>query len=118
ALVRAAHRGVRINVIVETPDRLEGQNAYSTLKALGEDVAACSTVYLWPREKRKQAEDARFGILHVKCAVADGRIMILSSANLTEQAFSLNSPHSPAHRLRNPHNRLRRRDPRTRRNAS
>ncbi|HET6247635.1 MAG TPA: hypothetical protein VFE47_08065 [Tepidisphaeraceae bacterium] len=35
ALVTAARRGVHINVIVETPDRLEGQSEYSTLKALG-----------------------------------------------------------------------------------
>ena len=90
SLVRAAGRGVRITIVVESPDRLEGQNTYSTLKALGEEVAACSTVYLWPRAKRKQTEDGRVGILHVKCAVADGRIMFLSSANLTEYAFSLN----------------------------
>jgi phosphatidylserine/phosphatidylglycerophosphate/cardiolipin synthase-like enzyme len=90
ALIRAAGRGVRITIIVESPDRLEGQNTYSTLKALGGDVAACATVYLWPREKRKPAEDGRLGILHVKCAVADGRLLFLSSANLTEYAFSLN----------------------------
>jgi phosphatidylserine/phosphatidylglycerophosphate/cardiolipin synthase-like enzyme len=90
ALVRAANRGVRITVVVEAPDRLEGQNAYSTLKALGKEVAACSTVYLWPRDQRMQADDGRLGILHVKCALADGRMMFLSSANLTEYAFSLN----------------------------
>jgi len=90
SLVRAAGRGVRITIVVESPDRLEGQTTYSTLKALGEEVAACSTVYLWPQGKRKQTEDGRVGILHVKCAVADGRIMFLSSANLTEYAFSLN----------------------------
>jgi phosphatidylserine/phosphatidylglycerophosphate/cardiolipin synthase-like enzyme len=90
SLVRAAARGVRITTIVESPDRNDGQGAYSTLKALGEDVAACSTVYLWPREQRKQAENGRVGSLHVKCAVADGRVLFLSSANLTEYAFSLN----------------------------
>jgi hypothetical protein len=35
ALVRAADRGVSINVIIETPDRLAGKNTYNTLKALG-----------------------------------------------------------------------------------
>ena len=33
ALVRAIGRGVRINVIVETPDKLDGKNTYDTLKA-------------------------------------------------------------------------------------
>lgn len=90
SLVRAAGRGVQIRVVVEAPDRLEGQHAFSTLKALGEEVAICSTVYLWPRGRRKQTDDGRVGILHVKCAVADGRMMFLSSANLTEYAFTLN----------------------------
>ena len=90
ALVRAARRGVQINVIVETPDKLEGENEYSTLRALGDDVAACSAVCYWPKEKRSQDDKGKLGILHVKCAVADGRWLFLSSANLTEYAFTIN----------------------------
>jgi phosphatidylserine/phosphatidylglycerophosphate/cardiolipin synthase-like enzyme len=90
ALVRAARRGVRISVIVETPDKLEGENEYNTLRALGDDVAACSAVYYWPREKRGQDHKGKPGILHVKCAVADGYWLFLSSANLTEYAFTIN----------------------------
>jgi phosphatidylserine/phosphatidylglycerophosphate/cardiolipin synthase-like enzyme len=90
ALVRAARRGVRISVIVETPDKLEGESEYSTLRALGADVAACSAVYYWPKEKRGQDDKGKLGILHVKCAVADGRWLFLSSANLTEYAFTIN----------------------------
>jgi phosphatidylserine/phosphatidylglycerophosphate/cardiolipin synthase-like enzyme len=90
ALVRAAHRGVCINVVVETPNKLDGQNEYDTLKALGAEVGACAAVYYWPEEKRAVAECGKVGILHVKCAVADGRWLFLSSANLTEYAFSIN----------------------------
>jgi phosphatidylserine/phosphatidylglycerophosphate/cardiolipin synthase-like enzyme len=90
ALVRAADRGVSINVIIETPDRLEGQNTYDTLKALGPSVAARCGVFLWPLEKREKDDSGKPGILHVKCAVADGRWLFLSSANLTEYAFTLN----------------------------
>jgi phosphatidylserine/phosphatidylglycerophosphate/cardiolipin synthase-like enzyme len=90
ALVRAARRGVQINVTVETPDKLEGENEYSTLRALGDDVATCSAVYYWPRSRRGQDDKGKFGILHVKCAVADGRWLFLSSANLTEYAFTIN----------------------------
>ena len=89
ALVRAADRGVSINVIIETPDRLEGQNTYDTLKALGSSVAARCGVFLWPLEKREK-DDGKSGILHVKCATADGRWLFLSSANLTEYAFTIN----------------------------
>ncbi len=90
ALVQAANRGVAINIVVESPDRIEGQNAYSTLAALGPSVASRCGVYLWPLEQRARGESGKAGILHVKCAVADGRWLFLSSANLTEYAFTLN----------------------------
>ena len=90
ALVRAARRGVQINVIVETPDKLEGENEYSTLRALGDDVAACSAVYYWPKDRRGRDDNGKLGILHVKCAVADGRWLFLSSANLTGYTFAIN----------------------------
>ncbi len=90
ALVRAARRGVKISVIVETPDKLEGENEYSTLRALGDDVATCSAVYYWPKDQRGHDDNRKLGILHVKCAVADSRWLFLSSANLTEYAFTIN----------------------------
>ncbi|MGA2705425.1 MAG: DISARM system phospholipase D-like protein DrmC [Isosphaeraceae bacterium] len=90
AVVRAAKRGVTITVVVETPDKLNVQNEYSTLQALGDDVARCSTVYYWPKENRKADGLGKLGSLHVKCAVGDGRWLFLSSANLTKYAFSLN----------------------------
>lgn len=90
ALVRAAKRGVRLTVIIETPDKIEGQSEYSTIRALGQEVAACSTVYFWPKENRPVGENNKVGILHVKCAVADGEWLFLSSANLTQQAFTIN----------------------------
>lgn len=90
ALVRAAKRGVKLTVIVETPDKIEGEGEYSTIKALGQEVAACSTVYYWPKENRPFGDNNKVGILHVKCAVADGEWLFLSSANLTQQAFTIN----------------------------
>jgi len=90
AVVRASKRGVKITVVVETPDKLDVQNEYSTIQALGNDVARCSQVYFWPKEKRKADGAGKFGILHVKCVVGDGRWLFLSSANLTKYAFSLN----------------------------
>ena len=68
----------------------EGKWRALTLQALGDDVAACSAVYYWPKDKRGQDDKGKQGILHVKCAVADGRWLFLSSANLTEYAFTIN----------------------------
>lgn len=89
ALVKAAARGVQINVIIETPDRLSGQKEYSTLQAMGPEVANCSKVYYWPLEQRSKV-GAKVGILHVKCVAADSRWLFVTSANLTEYAFGIN----------------------------
>jgi len=90
AVVRAAQRGARITVVVETPSKLAAQNEYSTLQALGDDVARHSTVYYWPKANRKADGSGKLGILHVKCVVGDGSQLFLSSANLTKYAFNLN----------------------------
>lgn len=90
AVVRAAQRGVKITVIVETPSETDVKNEYSTLRALGQDVAACSKLFYWPKANRTEDEKGRLGILHVKCLVADGRMLFLSSANLTKYAFTQN----------------------------
>lgn len=90
ALVRAAKRGVSITVIVETPDHTAGKQEYDTLIALGTDVAACASVLYWPRENRSKNDLGKTGILHVKCVVADSQWLFLSSANLTEYAFTIN----------------------------
>ena len=90
ALSRAADRGVLLRIIIEAPDRHEGENTYNTLRALGTEVATRSTVYLWPLERRGKDTSGKPGILHVKCAVADAQHLFLSSANLTEYAFTVN----------------------------
>jgi phosphatidylserine/phosphatidylglycerophosphate/cardiolipin synthase-like enzyme len=90
ALIAAANRGVSIRLIVETPNRIEGQGEYDCLLALGDNVASACSVYYWPQENRAKDDNGKIGILHVKCAVADGHRMFLSSANFTEYAFTIN----------------------------
>lgn len=90
ALVAAAGRGVRISLIVETPNRIEGQGEYDCVRVLGEGVASACSVYYWPQENRPKDENGKLGILHVKCAVADAHRLFLSSANFTDYAFTIN----------------------------
>jgi phosphatidylserine/phosphatidylglycerophosphate/cardiolipin synthase-like enzyme len=90
ALVEAADRGVALTIILETPELCEGEEAYSTIRALGDSVTARASVYIWPSAQRPRDASGRHGILHVKCAIADGRQLFLSSANLTEYALTLN----------------------------
>ncbi|MFZ1599058.1 MAG: DISARM system phospholipase D-like protein DrmC [Anaerolineae bacterium] len=90
ALVRAAQRGIAIAVYLETPDSSEGRVAYDTMRALGEDVIRYARLYVWPLDQRPRTQDGRHGSLHAKIAIADERVMLISSANLTEYAMSLN----------------------------
>ena len=90
ALIEAADRGVDITLVLESPDRLEGENAYDTLRAFGDAVASRCSVFVWPSEQRERDPNGRTGILHVKAVVADGSRLFVSSANLTEYAFTVN----------------------------
>jgi phosphatidylserine/phosphatidylglycerophosphate/cardiolipin synthase-like enzyme len=90
AMVRAANRGVRLKIVVEAGDLQGSHSIRSKLAALGDAVAQRAEVYYWPAEQRPRNETEGQGVLHVKAAVADGRWMLLTSANLTEHAFTLN----------------------------
>ena len=60
------------------------------LEQMPSAVRESCELYVWPRERRTVDERGRFGALHAKCAVADGEVMFVGSANLTEFAFELN----------------------------
>ena len=89
-LARAARRGVSVRLVLEDPDVSQGKIAFDALSALGEDVAARADVYVWPLDQRPTDASGRHGSLHAKCAAADGRHLLISSANLTDHAFHLN----------------------------
>ena len=90
ALVKAAGRGVKIAIYLETPDASEGKVAFDTIRALGDQVARQAKIYVWPLEKRPVSAGGRHGSLHAKIALADRRSMLVSSANLTQYAMTLN----------------------------
>lgn len=90
ALLRAAHRGVQIQLIIESPKASAGRLAYDSLAAFGSDVTARARLFQWPSDQRLADEHGRLGSLHAKCAVADEQTLLLSSANLTHYALNLN----------------------------
>ena len=90
ALRQAAARGVEIRLILESEEESAGKVAYDAIHALGAALIARTKVYFWPKECRERDAAGRHGSLHAKCAVADGRIAFISSANLTDYAMNLN----------------------------
>ena len=91
ALVRAARRGVRVEDHRRDPGQDPGASGSTTRSGPWARTwrhARRSTI--WPQDRRDRDPNGKVGILHVKCVVADGRWLFLSSANLTEYAFSIN----------------------------
>lgn len=84
----AARRGVEIYLIFESSDA--GKTAFAANEAMGEELEALSSVYLWPLDKRPKDAAGRHGSLHAKRAAADGADLLVSSANLTEFALNIN----------------------------
>ncbi|PWU51821.1 endonuclease [Micromonospora sp. S4605] len=85
ALAAAVTRGVRVTVVVETRDGAGG-----ALQGT-EPAAAFGTVpgvklWHWPKEQRAE-HPAK---MHAKIAVADRRVLLVSSANLTQSGVNRN----------------------------
>jgi phosphatidylserine/phosphatidylglycerophosphate/cardiolipin synthase-like enzyme len=90
ALIAAAERDVAVRMIIESPEASQGKVTFSALEGLGKRLADVATVYLWPLDKREKNDKGHHGSLHVKCALADDAHLLVSSANLTDFAMSLN----------------------------
>lgn len=90
ALRRAVARGVHVRLILESSAASAGKIDYEPLAALGLTSADGVEVYVWPLGKRQTNAAGQHGSLHMKCAVADSRLVLISSANLTEHALNLN----------------------------
>lgn len=89
-LLEAARRRVRIRFVAESAEASGGKVAFDALAALGPEVAERMEVYVWPLDRRPTDSDGHHGSLHAKCAVADQRKLLISSANLTDYAMTLN----------------------------
>lgn len=88
AMKGALGRGVRILCVLEGMDA--GTLKFDGLPALGKEVAEKAEFYAWPADKRPQDGKGNRGALHAKCAVADRKALLVTSANLTEAAMGRN----------------------------
>ncbi|GAA0523698.1 hypothetical protein GCM10008937_34060 [Deinococcus depolymerans] len=84
ALRDAVARGVEVSVVLEAPTTLGGRLDTDCVSAMRAAVPG-ATVYVWTEQ-----EAGRRGVVHAKCAVADGRIALVTSANITDAALSRN----------------------------
>lgn len=78
ALDAAVIRGVKVSLILESPEKLAGGG--------GAHAYAKYRVYHWPIDRRDLPEAA----LHAKAVIVDGRDVLLTSANMTAAAYDRN----------------------------
>ncbi|MEO8391826.1 MAG: DISARM system phospholipase D-like protein DrmC [Chloroflexota bacterium] len=90
ALSRAAERGVEIGLYLESEEVSDGKIRFEPMKAFGDALLEHADLFIWPLAQREHTADGRYGSLHAKIASADGLVMLVSSANLTDYALSLN----------------------------
>jgi len=88
-LMKAIQRGVKVRLILEFADTSEGQLSFDALTAFPATLVEAAEVYYWPVEKRERNQAGKPGKLHAKVALVD-EVVLISSANLTEDAFNRN----------------------------
>ena len=89
ALLSALNRGVKVRLIAESPE-VAGKIPFGIQEALGKKIIEQAQVFIWLKQKRPVDKEGRCGSLHIKAAIADARKLFVTSANLTEYAFTLN----------------------------
>jgi cardiolipin synthase A/B len=87
-LQAAADRGVRVRLILESVADSKGKLSHDARLAF-EALADGVEFYVWPAELR-ETQPGHHAAMHAKCAVADHRIVFVTSANLTGAALSEN----------------------------
>jgi phosphatidylserine/phosphatidylglycerophosphate/cardiolipin synthase-like enzyme len=90
ALSAAVARGCTVRLLLESELESAGGLASGGIAEMPAEIRAACACYVWPREKRPASPKGRRGVLHAKAAVADGELLFVGSANLTEFAFDLN----------------------------
>ncbi len=85
----AAGRGAAVTLVLEF-EGAEGEQTYDPLSAL-RGLADGVRVYYWPYANRPETgQTGKRGFIHVKTAVADEHVAIISSANLTAYGLDAN----------------------------
>ncbi|MGA3091818.1 MAG: DISARM system phospholipase D-like protein DrmC [Terriglobales bacterium] len=88
-LVRALNRSVHVKLILEFEETSQGQLSMDALSAFPDVIRQRAQIYYWPLDNRERNSYGKPGKLHAKAAVIDEQV-VLSSANLTDDAFNRN----------------------------
>lgn len=88
ALTDATGRGVQVDVLLESSSAHGGKVDHDSAAAMRRTVPS-ARLFAWSLQEKGIASQYH-GVVHAKCAVADGRIAFITSANLTSAAMERN----------------------------
>ena len=88
ALRGAIGRQVQVDVLLESSDKHGGRVTYDSVEAI-KSILPSIDVYAWSSDT-KSLPGQLSGAVHAKCAVADGELAFITSANLTSAAMERN----------------------------
>jgi len=89
ALNAAVARGVGVNVLLESSTEHGGVVKGDSVKAMAEAVPGAN-IYIWNPAAKQPDGDSLSASVHAKCAVVDGKLAFITSANLTSAALERN----------------------------
>lgn len=88
-LSQAMDRGVQVVMLLENEQQSEGQLSADAIRAFENLPLSNIKLLYWPTAKRERNQAGRPGKLHAKAAIVDD-VAVISSANLTDDAFNRN----------------------------
>lgn len=89
ALNRAILRGVHVNLLLESSTEHGGTIRGDSIQAMNTAVPE-ATIYVWAPDAKRPENASLSASVHAKCAVADGEVAFITSANLTSAALERN----------------------------
>jgi phosphatidylserine/phosphatidylglycerophosphate/cardiolipin synthase-like enzyme len=89
ALRDAADRRVVVEVLLESSTERGGKVTVDSVRTMKEAVPSAN-VYVWRIGSGKNTPVSAMGSVHAKCAVADGEVAFITSANLSTAAMERN----------------------------
>ena len=88
-LQAALARGVRVEILLESSSEKGGQLSFDSAALLRRELPS-AVFYTWTQQAQISEKAEQHGAVHAKCAVADGKVAFISSANLTAAAMDMN----------------------------
>lgn len=90
ALLEAAQRGAEVRLVLESAQENPRFQGVDGITAMPPELRDAVRVFVWPRARRPADAFGNVPALHAKLALADSRLLFVTSANLTGKAHETN----------------------------